>query len=185
MRSARRRHAGDFIIHGGPIYTGLADTAACRSRAQRDGRIVVAGALADAQAERGARLIDLGGAAAFPALSIAMCISLGVGLRQCSSIWSGLNRSRRRRRGCATMRRRIPEGPITGRGWIETHWPERRFPNRADLDAIVADRPVILGRGDGHVVNSAALAHLAASAPTPQIPRHRLSAMQAANQPAC
>jgi predicted amidohydrolase YtcJ len=53
-----------------------------------------------------------------------------------------------------------PEGAIVGRGWIETHWPERRFPTRADLDAVVSDRPVFLERIDGHaaVVNSAALA---------------------------
>jgi len=52
------------------------------------------------------------------------------------------------------------EGAIIGRGWIETHWPERRFPNRADLDAIVGERVVFLERIDGHaaVVNSAALA---------------------------
>jgi hypothetical protein len=53
-----------------------------------------------------------------------------------------------------------PQGPIIGRGWIETHWPERRFPMRADLDAVVNDRPVVLERIDGHAVvaNSAALA---------------------------
>jgi predicted amidohydrolase YtcJ len=53
-----------------------------------------------------------------------------------------------------------PEGAIMGRGWIETHWPEARFPNRADLDAVVRDRPVFLLRADGHaaVANSAALA---------------------------
>ena len=53
-----------------------------------------------------------------------------------------------------------PAGPIVGRGWIETHWPEKRFPTRADLDRAVAARPVWLERADGHaaVGNSAALA---------------------------
>jgi len=48
---------------------------------------------------------------------------------------------------------------VYGRGWIETHWPENRFPNRQDLDAIAPNNPVILSRSDGHaaVVNSAAL----------------------------
>ncbi len=51
------------------------------------------------------------------------------------------------------------EGPIVGRGWIETHWPEQRFPTAGDLDEAVAHRPVILTRADGHalVANSAAL----------------------------
>lgn len=53
-----------------------------------------------------------------------------------------------------------PDGPIIGRGWIETGWPEGRPPNRLDLDAVVPDRPVLLVRADGHalVANSAALA---------------------------
>jgi predicted amidohydrolase YtcJ len=48
---------------------------------------------------------------------------------------------------------------ITGRGWNQELWPEKRFPTAADLDAIVADRPVWLTRVDGHaaVGNSAAL----------------------------
>ena len=50
--------------------------------------------------------------------------------------------------------------PIKGRGWIETHWPEKRFPTRADIDRAVSDRPVYLERADGHaaIANSRALA---------------------------
>jgi predicted amidohydrolase YtcJ len=53
-----------------------------------------------------------------------------------------------------------PDGPIFGRGWIETHWPEKRFPNRADLDRAAPGRVVVLERADGHasVASSAALA---------------------------
>lgn len=48
---------------------------------------------------------------------------------------------------------------ILGRGWNQELWSERRFPTAADLDAVVSDRPVWLGRVDGHasVGNSAAL----------------------------
>ena len=48
---------------------------------------------------------------------------------------------------------------IYGRGWIETHWPEGRFPNRADLDSVTTSHPVILERSDGHAlaVNTLAL----------------------------
>ena len=51
------------------------------------------------------------------------------------------------------------KGWITGRGWNQELWPEKRFPTAADLDAVVADRPVALERVDGHatIVNSAAL----------------------------
>ena len=48
---------------------------------------------------------------------------------------------------------------MLGRGWNQELWPDKRFPTAADLDAVVADRPVALERVDGHalVVNSAAL----------------------------
>lgn len=49
---------------------------------------------------------------------------------------------------------------ITGRGWNQELWADKRFPTSADLDAVVKDRPVWLERVDGHasVGNSAALA---------------------------
>ena len=48
---------------------------------------------------------------------------------------------------------------ILGRGWNQELWADKRFPTAADLDAVVSDRPVWLGRVDGHaaVANSAAI----------------------------
>lgn len=48
---------------------------------------------------------------------------------------------------------------IVGRGWNQELWADRRFPTSADLDVVVDDRPVWLGRVDGHaaVANSAAI----------------------------
>jgi hypothetical protein len=59
-------------------------------------------------------------------------------------------------------------GWITGRGWNQELWPDKRFPTAADLDAVVADRPVWLTRVDGHaaVGNSAALKAAGISART-------------------
>src|SRR5438045_2300522 len=46
---------------------------------------------------------------------------------------------------------------IQGRGWNQERWPDKRFPTTADIDAVVSDRPVWLGRVDGHaaIANSA------------------------------
>jgi predicted amidohydrolase YtcJ len=48
---------------------------------------------------------------------------------------------------------------ILGRGWNQELWADKRFPTAADIDAVVSDRPVWLGRVDGHaaVANSAAI----------------------------
>lgn len=48
---------------------------------------------------------------------------------------------------------------IIGRGWNQEAWGLGRYPNAAELDAVIADRPVYLTRVDGHAawVNSAAM----------------------------
>jgi predicted amidohydrolase YtcJ len=49
---------------------------------------------------------------------------------------------------------------ILGRGWNQEVWGLGRFPTAADIDAVVADKPVMLERVDGHAIwaNAAALA---------------------------
>jgi predicted amidohydrolase YtcJ len=39
---------------------------------------------------------------------------------------------------------------IIGRGWNQEAWGLGRFPTAADIDKVVADRPVWLERVDGH-----------------------------------
>jgi predicted amidohydrolase YtcJ len=39
---------------------------------------------------------------------------------------------------------------IRGRGWNQVLWASNKFPTAADIDAVVADRPVWLRRIDGH-----------------------------------
>jgi predicted amidohydrolase YtcJ len=48
---------------------------------------------------------------------------------------------------------------IIGRGWNQETWGLGRFPTAAELDSVVKDRPVWLGRVDGHAgwANSAAM----------------------------
>ena len=56
--------------------------------------------------------------------------------------------------------RTLPPGAwLLGRGWDQNDWPEKVYPNAADLDAAFSDRPVWLERIDGHAgwANSAAL----------------------------
>ena len=60
---------------------------------------------------------------------------------------------------------------ITGSGWDHTFWPDRRFPNRQQLDAVSPKNPVILTHISGHVAvaNSLALqlAGITKSTPNP------------------
>jgi hypothetical protein len=61
---------------------------------------------------------------------------------------------------------------ITGGGWDHTLWPEKRFPNRQELDAVAPKNPVILTHISGHVAvaNSLALQHGEIDKNTPNPP---------------
>src|SRR5260370_16059870 len=61
---------------------------------------------------------------------------------------------------------------ITGGGWDHTTWPEKRFPNRQQLDAVAPKNPVILTHVSGHVAvaNSLALKSAEIDKHTPNPP---------------
>ncbi|MFN7965322.1 MAG: amidohydrolase family protein [Acidobacteriota bacterium] len=61
---------------------------------------------------------------------------------------------------------------IVGRGWDQTDWPDKAWPNADQLQKIVSDRPAALSRVDGHAmwVNRAALASAKIDANTPDPP---------------
>jgi predicted amidohydrolase YtcJ len=48
---------------------------------------------------------------------------------------------------------------LLGRGWNQVLWPDKQFPTAGQLDSVIADRPVLLSRVDGHAiwVNNVAL----------------------------
>jgi hypothetical protein len=47
---------------------------------------------------------------------------------------------------------------ITGGGWDHTLWPDKKFPNRQQLDAVAPKNPVILSHISGHVAVANSLA---------------------------
>jgi predicted amidohydrolase YtcJ len=61
---------------------------------------------------------------------------------------------------------------ITGRGWDQNLWPDKRFPNRRQLDAVAPKNPVILTQVTGHVAiaNSLALKSAEIDKTTPNPP---------------
>ena len=47
---------------------------------------------------------------------------------------------------------------IVGSGWDQTLWPDKKFPNRQDLDAVAPKNPVFLVHISGHVAVANSLA---------------------------
>ncbi len=76
------------------------------------------------------------------------------------------------KRLAAAVAQRKPGEWITGGGWDHTTWPEKKFPNRQQLDAIAPKNPVILTHISGHVAvaNSLALKSAEIDKTTPNPP---------------
>lgn len=163
-------NAGDILIHGGPIHTGVDAAPTAQAVLIRDDRILFVGDLksAQAQAAKGAQDIDLKGAAAYPGFVDAHAHLTGIGLRELTLNLDQVKSVAELVAMVKAYAAAHPDGAIYGRGWIETHWPEKRFPNRADLDAAAPGRIIVLGRSDGHasVASSAALAKARITAAT-------------------
>jgi predicted amidohydrolase YtcJ len=109
---------------------------------------------------RGIRMVDGGGRTMLPGLIDAHghVMGLGIGALQLDlSETTSLADAQARIRAYAAANPNLPW--IVGRGWNQEKWGLGRFPTAADLNSAVADRPVWLGRVDGHAgwANSAAM----------------------------
>ncbi|HEX3365133.1 amidohydrolase [Phenylobacterium sp.] len=154
--------AADLVIWGGPIYTAVDAKPKVEAVAVSHGRIAYAGGKAGAQALVGPKtqVIDLKGSALFPGFTDAHAHLSEIGKRE---LTLNLEGSKSAAEVTGRLKTYMAEHPgvrvIEGVGWIETGWPEGRFLQRSDLDAVAPDVPVLLHRADGHALtaNTAAL----------------------------
>lgn len=153
-----------WCITGGPIYTAIDSKPRVEAVAVKNGTISYSGSAQGDWCEDNTpatrRVVNLDGAAMYPGLTDGHGHLIGIGLREMTLNLEGTKSVKELKSRLAEVVKNTPEGEtIYGRGWIETHWPEKRFPNRYDLDDVSPNHPVILERSDGHavVVNSKAL----------------------------
>jgi hypothetical protein len=175
------------LVTGGTIYPS-AEAEAVEALFVEDGRVVALGTaqemerraaemdrlLEEWMVPQRVRRIDLAGGVAVPGLTDAHghLESLGemlesVDLVGCGSVEELIER-------VAARAATVPAGTwIVGRGWDQTRWTPREFPQHAGLSARVSEHPVYLERVDGHAafVNQAALslAKLTGGVPLPPI----------------
>jgi predicted amidohydrolase YtcJ len=174
LAAAAAAAPADLVIWGGPIYTAVDARPKVEAVAVSHGRIAFAGPHADAQALVGpnTKVIDLAGSALFPGFTDSHAHLDGIGDRELTLNLEGAKSAAEvTARLKAYLAEHKATGTVQGRGWIETGWPEGRFLEKGDLDAVAPDIPVLLTRADGHalVANSAALkaAHIDGATPAP------------------
>lgn len=165
----------DMIIHGGSIHTGVDGAPPAEAVSIRAGRIVAVGAMDDLIEDFGGRtrLVDLKGAHLYPGFTDAHVHLRGIGERETTLDLDEISSIAELVDVVAAASDELPaDRSLIGRGWIETHWPENRFPTRQDLDAVTGERPAVLTRADGHalIANTAALERAGILTPNPAQP---------------
>jgi len=161
----------DRVFIGGVIHTGVEGAPPAEMVAVKDGGIIFAGPRAEGESYigRDSEIVDLGGAVMFPGFTDSHAHIVGVGQREMVLNLEGAQSVADMQARVRSAAQESVEGVIFGRGWIETHWPEGRFPSAADLDAVENERPVVLVRADGHalVANTAAMTAAGVTPDTP------------------
>lgn len=174
LGAAAAQSADSLVLVNGIVHTGIPGSPPVEAIVSEGDRIVFVGSTAEAleRAPAGARTIDLAAAAVLPGLADAHAHLTGIGWRELHFDLTGVE-------SLAALQQRVrvravsdPSAWIVGRGWIESRWTPAVFPTRADLDAVVTAKPVMLERADGHavVVNSRALEVAGITAATPDPP---------------
>ncbi len=124
------------------------------------GRVIATGDDALLPLHPDASRLDGGGKTVLPGLIDAHAHVAGLGFLKTSLDLTGVPSVDDAVARIATYAKEKPHAKwITGRGWNQVLWPVREFPNAAQIDAAVSDRPVWLRRIDGHAgwANSAAM----------------------------
>ncbi|REL33370.1 amidohydrolase [Rhodohalobacter sp. SW132] len=121
--------------------------------------------------------IDGEGRTLLPGLIDAHAHVMGLGFQEMDVDVSGLRSLEETQE---KLREYAEENPdlewIRGRGWNQELWEENEFPTAADIDEVIADRPVWLTRVDGHAgwANTRAMEIAGISRETPDVQGGRI-----------
>jgi predicted amidohydrolase YtcJ len=161
-----------LVLFNTTVYTANDKQPRAEAVVAENGRITFVGSTEEAlkRAPAGAQRLDLKGRTVLPGLTDSHAHLTGIGFRELEFNLEGTTsladlKGRLKARSAQTK----AGDWLTGRGWIESRWSPAAFPTRQDLDAVVADRAVVLERADGHalVANSLALKRAGIDRSTP------------------
>jgi predicted amidohydrolase YtcJ len=166
-----------YFLHG-HIYTNDPQHPWASAMAVRDGRITCIGGIEQIMLECGggaedAERVQLSGLFVMPGFIDAHVHLGSAGAEMLAVRLNGAATIEELQKRVADAVTTKKEGAwITGGGWDHTLWPDKKFPNRRQLDAVAPKNPVLLTHISGHVAvaNSLALklANITKETPNPQ-----------------
>jgi predicted amidohydrolase YtcJ len=151
----------DLVVHNAVIHSLDEGSTTHQAMAVRDGRIVELGPERQILNKyRAAEKYDAQGRSVYPGFVDGHCHFLGYGLnKQKIDLHGARSWEEVLERTRAYAEAHPDREWILGRGWDQNLWAGNEMPDNAQLNALFADRPVLLQRVDGHaaVVNQVAM----------------------------
>src|SRR5258708_10554417 len=157
------RRAADRVrvYRNGCIYTNDPESPWASAMLVRGEKILAVGDDDEvtALADKGAQIVDLEKHFVMPGFNDAHVHLGGAGEDWLAVRLNGVQ-------NVAELQKRVADGVaqhkegewITGSGWDHTFWPDKKFPNRQQLDAVSPKNPLILTHISGHVAVANSLA---------------------------
>lgn len=151
-----------LVIRGGTLIDGTGNHSVPNSIIVISGsKIVEVGTVEDVNVPKHAKIFDATGKTVIPSFIDSHTHFTLMGIRTLTTL--DLSRTKSTAEVVEHVKRRLKELPkgawLTGHGWDETTWSEKRYPTKYDLDHISSENPVVLTPFYGHLmsVNSQAL----------------------------
>lgn len=172
-RSLAVKAPADIVLRDGKILTADRNFSIARAVAIRDGRFVAVGTDRDVRPliAPSTKVIDLAGRTVIPGLIDSHIYATVAGLSWDSELhWESLHTLADGLRQITQAVKAKPPGSwiVIGGGWVPTQFAERRFPSRAELDALAPNHPVYIQYlRRGALLNRAALAAVGITGRTP------------------
>ncbi|HPB59250.1 MAG TPA: amidohydrolase [Candidatus Saccharicenans sp.] len=142
----------DLII-AGKIFTGLNSRPFVEALAASGDKILATGSRQEINRYAGpqTRIIELAEGVAIPGLIDAHTHFSSGGQSLIELSFRGVDSIEKVQQMIAARIKELPPGtPIFGRDYDHTLFPDQKWPDRADLDKVSPDNPVVIRRVDGH-----------------------------------
>jgi len=143
----------ELIIHNATIYTVDGEFKVVEAMAIDSGRIVAVGPEREILNKyRSVASLDAEGRFIYPGFIDSHCHFVGYGIFTMEVDLNGTKSWEECLERVKEYAEIVPSGWITGRGWDQNHWKDKKFPDNKVLNDLFPDRPVVLDRVDGHAL---------------------------------